>query len=267
MNKVETFFNLHQQDKPLILPNAWDAASARIIEDQGALAIATTSAGVAWSLGYRDGHFLPVTLLAQVAQNIARVIKIPLSIDFENGYSDDAKIVAKNVKTLLNAGVVGINLEDGQDSPEILAAKISAIKNMAESQGSRLFINARTDVYLAGLVPAEDAANEVVKRAKLYKEAGADGIFVPVITDEGEIAQIAQNITLPLNVLAMPGLGNAGELAELGVKRISAGAWITQIAYQTTEKLAKAFLAEGDSAVFEEDAMAGATLQELFPRK
>ncbi|NOW96074.1 isocitrate lyase/phosphoenolpyruvate mutase family protein [Mucilaginibacter sp. SG564] len=267
MNKLETFFNLHQQDKPLILPNAWDAASARIIEDQGALAIATTSAGVAWGLGHRDGHILPVSLLAQVAQSITRVIKIPLSIDFENGYSDNAKVVAENIKALLDAGIVGINLEDGRDSPDVLSAKISAIKSVVESRGSRLFINARTDVYLAGLVPAEEAVNEVIKRAKLYKDAGADGLFVPVITDEGEIAQIAQNVSLPLNVMAMPGLGNADELGALGVKRLSAGAWITQIAFQTTAKLAKAFLTEGDSAVFEEDAMSGAMLQELFADK
>jgi len=116
MNTTETFTRLHQQANPLILPNAWDAASARIFEDQGALAIATTSAGVAWSLGYPDGYKMPAKLSAQVAQNIARVINVPLSVDFENGYSDDPSVVAEHVKLLLDAGVAGINIEDGKSA-------------------------------------------------------------------------------------------------------------------------------------------------------
>src|ERR1700748_3082221 len=117
MNNFEKFSSLHRQATPLILPNAWDAASARIIEEAGAQAIATTSAGVAWSLGYPDGYKMTAKMNAQVAQQISRVIKVPLSVDFENGYSDDPNVVAENIKLLLDVGVAGINIEDGKDSP------------------------------------------------------------------------------------------------------------------------------------------------------
>src|ERR1700759_952668 len=128
MNNFEIFNSLHRQAKPLLLPNAWDAASAKVIEQAGAKAIATTSAGVAWALGYPDGYRMTADLNAQVAARIARVINIPLSVDFENGYSDNPETIAENIKLLLDAGVVGINIEDGHDSPDLLAKKIEAIR-------------------------------------------------------------------------------------------------------------------------------------------
>jgi 2-methylisocitrate lyase-like PEP mutase family enzyme len=264
MNTIEKFISLHRQAKPLVLPNAWDAASARIIEDLGAPAIATTSAGMAWSLGYADGYKMNAKMNAQVAQNITRIINVPLSVDFENGYSDNPNVVAENVKLLIDAGVAGINIEDGLDSPDLLAKKIEAIRNIAEQHGSKLFINARTDVYLASLVPATDRVVETVKREKLYAAAGASGLFVPVITNGEEIARIAENTTLPLNVMAMPGLPKADRLADLGVKRLSAGTGVSRIVWQTAARVAEAFLAGGDSEVFNEDSMSGSKLQELF---
>lgn len=264
MNTVDQFIRLHQQTKPLHLPNAWDAASAKIIEELGAPAIATTSAGVAWSLGYPDGYKMSATLNAQVAQRIVRVITIPLSVDFENGYSDDPSVVAEHVKRLLDAGVAGINIEDGRDSPELLARKIEAIRRAAERYGSKLFINARTDVYLAALVPEADRVRETIKREKHYADAGASGLFVPVITNGEEIARIAENTTLPLNIMAMPGLPKADRLADLGVKRVSAGTGVAQVSWQTVARVAKAFLTDGDSAVFAQEAMSIGKLQGLF---
>lgn len=264
MNTFEIFHSLHKQARPLVLPNAWDAASARIIEDLGASAIATTSAGVAWSLGYRDGYKMSAKLNAQVAANIARVIKVPLSVDFENGYSDDPAVVAENIKLLLDAGVAGINIEDGHDSPDLLARKVEAIRRVAESHGSNLYINARTDVYLASLVPPVDRVAETVKREKLYAAAGASGLFVPIVTNGEEIARIVENTSLPLNVLAMPGLAKACRLADLGVKRISAGTGVAQVAWQAAANAAKTFLTDGDSVAFTQDVMPGAKLQELF---
>ncbi|KAA5532552.1 isocitrate lyase/phosphoenolpyruvate mutase family protein [Taibaiella lutea] len=264
MNTDEKFISLHRQSRPLILPNAWDAASAKIIEDLGAPAIATTSAGVAWSLGYPDGYKMDAALNAQVAGNIARVISVPLSVDFENGYSDDPLTVAANVKMLLDAGVAGINIEDGRDSPDLLARKIEAIRNVAENYGSKLYINARTDVYLASLLPDEERAAEVIRRGKQYAAAGASGLFVPVIVNGEEIANIADNTTLPLNVMAMPGLPKADRLADLGVKRLSAGTGVSQLVWQTAASAAKAFLEDGDSDVFSENAMPIGKLQGLF---
>ncbi|WP_439582046.1 isocitrate lyase/PEP mutase family protein [Dyadobacter bucti] len=264
MNKTETFISLHQQAKTLILPNAWDAASAKIIENLGASAIATTSAGVAWALGYADGNKMTAQLNAQVAQSIARVIDVPLSVDFENGYSDDPAVVAENVKLLLDAGVAGINIEDGKDSPDLLAKKIEAIRRAADSHGSKLYINARTDVYLAALVPEAERVSESLRRGELYAAAGASGLFVPVITNAEEIAHIAASTTLPLNVLAMPGLPDANRLAELGVKRLSAGTGISHVAWKAVSKVAEAFLAGGDSAVLYEDPTPAVNLQDLF---
>lgn len=264
MNKYQEFSSLHRQAKPLLLPNAWDAASARIIEEAGAQAIATTSAGVAWALGYADGYKMTAKLNAQVARSIARVISVPLSVDFENGYSDNPAIVAENIKLLLDAGVSGINIEDGTDAPELLAKKIEAIRNAAEAHGSQLFINARTDVYLAALVPPADRVLESIRRGKQYTAAGASGLFVPVIINGEDIAHIAENVSLPLNVLAMPGLPKADRLANLGVKRLSAGTGVSHIAWQATANAARAFLSAGDSSVFYNDGVSSVNLQELF---
>ncbi|HMA50632.1 MAG TPA: isocitrate lyase/phosphoenolpyruvate mutase family protein, partial [Magnetospirillaceae bacterium] len=176
---AKQFRALHQGPTPLILANAWDAGSARLIESLGAKAIATTSAGVDWTLGYPDGNLLPVAKLAEVVAQMARVIDIPLTVDFEAGYSDDPAAVAENIKPLLDAGAVGINLEDGGDPPALLAAKIERLKQTASARGVDLFINARTDVYLRGLVPEEKRVSESLARAKTYQAAGADGLFVP----------------------------------------------------------------------------------------
>jgi 2-methylisocitrate lyase-like PEP mutase family enzyme len=264
MTSFEILVTLHQQAKPLILPNAWDAASARIFEDLGATAIATTSAGVAWAQGYADGNKMPAEVSARVAQSIARIIKVPLTVDFENGYSDDPAVVAENIKPLLDAGVAGINIEDGKDSPALLSEKIAAIKNAVEKHGSKLFINARTDVYLAALVIPTERVNETIKRGMQYVAAGADGLFVPALTDGDEIVEIVNKILLPLNILAMPGLANAAQLGQLGVKRLSAGKGVFSSAWQTASNLAKAFLSDGDSSVFNEDAMSYGKLQQLF---
>lgn len=246
MNNFEKFSSLHRQTAPLILPNAWDAASAKLIEQAGAQAIATTSAGVSWALGYPDGNGMTARHNVEAAKRIARVISLPLSVDFENGYSDDPSVVAENVKPLLDIGVAGINIEDGHDAPELLAEKIAAIRALT---GKELYINARTDVYLAALVPAAERVAESVRRGKLYAAAGASGLFVPVVANGEDISAIAENTTLPLNILAMPGLPKADRLGNLGVKRISAGVGVSQAAWQATFKTAQAFLTTGESSV------------------
>jgi 2-methylisocitrate lyase-like PEP mutase family enzyme len=263
-NLSKAFYSLHQQSTPLLLPNAWDAASARIFEDLGAAAIATTSAGVAWSLGYADGGNLSPQAQAQVAQNITRVIKVPLSVDFENGYSDSPHQVAENIKPLLDAGVAGINIEDGTDTPELLAEKIEAIRKAADSYGSELFINARTDVYLASLVPAEQRVDEVIARSKLFEAAGASGFFVPFVLNEHEIKKIVQFVALPVNVLSVPNLPGIEKLAQLGVKRLSAGSSIAQVVWQHAGLLAEKFLNDGNTVKAVSERATYAKLQELF---
>src|SRR5713101_3645138 len=134
--KTRTFRDLHgNSKKPLILPNIWDVGGARLIESLGAKAVATTSAGVAWSLGYPDGNYMPTRFLARLAEEIVKTVKVPVSIDFEAGYSSEPSVVVENLKPIAAAGISGINIEDGTDAPAILAGKIEAIKALAASMG------------------------------------------------------------------------------------------------------------------------------------
>ena len=236
------FHALHRGPEPLILANAWDAGSARLIESLGARAIATTSAGVAWVHGYPDGDALPEPQLLATAQAIARVIRVPLSMDIEAGYSDDPDAVGR-----LAAALIGINLEDGAGAPELLCAKIARIRRVARELGVDLYINARTDVYLRGLSPEAERVAETCARAARYREAGASGIFVPRLVEPQAITEIAAAVGLPLNLLASPGLPPAPELARLGVRRLSAGSAIAQAVHGRTKALATAFLRDGRS--------------------
>ena len=228
----------------LILPNAWDAGSARLIESRGAKAIATTSAGLAWSSGYPDGDVLPTEQLLSAVRAIARVIDVPLTIDIEGGYSNDPAAVARLVVGVLEAGAVGINIEDGSGSPALLCAKIAAARESAGRAGVALFINARTDVYLRGLAGEGDAVAEVARRAERYRAAGCDGLFVPGLTDGSAIEAIATSIhPLPLNIMLMPGLPSKEELHARGVQRLSAGSAIAQAALGRVGRVTEELLA------------------------
>ncbi|KRE92474.1 PEP phosphonomutase [Frateuria sp. Soil773] len=264
MSSYEIFRRLHEGPSPLRLPNAWDAGSARLFESMGASAIATTSAGVAWAQGYPDGGRLPAEVALQVAASMARVLTAPLSIDMENGYSDDPAAVAGMARRLIDLGVAGINIEDGTNAPALLAAKIEAIKNAAAKSGSNLFVNARTDVYLAGLVDGPKRVGETLARGAVYREAGADGLFVPGVVAPEDIAAIVEGAGLPINVLAWPGLAPADALGKLGVRRLSAGSGISQMLWGQAEELAKDFIQAGRSESMAEGAMSYARIQALF---
>ena len=245
---MKTFRALHAPGEFLILPNAWDAGSARLIESAGAAAIATSSAAVAWANGYADGNFLPPPLLVRTIESIKRVIDIPLSVDCEGGYSDDPAIVESHIFDFVNAGAVGINIEDGSASPDLLCAKIEAAKRAADRAGVDLFVNARIDVLLKHLVPRENAIDEILTRAARYRDAGADGIFVPRIADPSDIENVVRGIDpLPLNVMATPHLASAAELRRLGARRLSAGIAVARAALSLTLQLATEFLRDGDS--------------------
>ena len=185
-NSASAFRGLHSNTTPMRLPNAWDAGSARLFESLGAEAIATTSAGSAWSLGYRDGRALVVDELVASAARMARVLAVPLSVDIENGYSDNPAIVADLVKRLIDLGVAGINIEDGTDERTVLAAKIEAIKNAVSRAGADLFVNARSDVFLANLGEKSKLIEESLVRGGLYASAGADGLFLPGIAQAAD---------------------------------------------------------------------------------
>lgn len=231
----------------LILPNAWDAASARITQDAGAKAIATSSAAVAWAHAYADGHHFPVAMLVTVVEEIARAVSVPVTTDAEGGYSDDPRGVAENVAAFIGAGAVGINLEDNRAPHELHVRKIEAARSAAERAGVNLYINARTDVYLKQLVPADRAVAETLKRAAAIRDAGASGLFVPGIVDAGEIGAVVKGAGMPVNVMARPGLPKLAELRALGVKRLSAATAIFNAAMAGVQGAAVDFLARGDS--------------------
>jgi 2-methylisocitrate lyase-like PEP mutase family enzyme len=263
-NAIETFRQLHDNLTPLRLPNAWDAGSARLIESQGATAVATTSAGLAWALGYPDGRQLPIAELVTTVSRMMRIVKVPLSVDVENGYSDDPRTVADNVMRLVDLGIAGVNIEDGPDSAMMLASKIDSVRNAVSKAGTDLFVNARSDVFLRSLVEKSRLVEESIARSALYAGAGADGFFLPGVYQADHIRTVADNISLPLNVMAWPELANAEELGELGVRRLSAGSGISQAAMATAEKLAHDFLANGSSVSIYSGAIPYAQLQDLF---
>jgi 2-methylisocitrate lyase-like PEP mutase family enzyme len=237
----KNFRRLHENF--LLLPNAWDAGSARLVESLGAPAIATTSAGVAWSRGYPDGDALPLEQLVAVALEIARAIRVPFTVDVEGGYSDDPATVADVVLGVIDAGASGINIEDGPGSADLLCAKIEAARRISTGANVDLFINARTDVFLRELATGEAAVEEVLRRAKLYRAAGGDGLFVPGLSDGSTIEIVARAIyPMPLNIMLVPGLPTTDALRKLGVRRLSAGAAIAQAALGLIGRLAHDFL-------------------------
>ncbi|NUP01078.1 MAG: isocitrate lyase/phosphoenolpyruvate mutase family protein [Nonomuraea sp.] len=243
-DKAVLFRSLHVPGRPLLLANAWDAASALVTEAAGAPAVATTSAGVAWSLGAPDGDLLDREAAVALAGRVAAAVRVPVTADIEGGYDD----VALTVRGVLDAGVVGVNLEDAdRGTPgalltvEAQAARLSAARRAADEAGIPLFVNARIDTFLRG---AGDLG-ETLERAAAYVEAGADGIFVPGVTDLATIGTLTAKLEAPLNILAGPGGPTVAELAGQGVARISLGSSVAQAAYAVARRATAELFASG----------------------
>src|SRR5262245_5888423 len=261
--RAAAFRRLHQGPRIRLLANCWDAGSARLTESLGARALATTSAGVAWALGYPDGDKLPLDLLVASIEGITRAVGLPLTVDMESGFGKTPKAVAAAVARVIGAGAIGMNIEDGSGSPNLLCRKIEEVKKTAKRKRVDFFVNARTDVYLRGLVPEPKRIAEVLARAKRYRNAGADGLFVPGLTDPAAIRTIASEAGLPLNLLAWQGLAPAAELEQLGVRRLSAGSGIAESAWGRAAKLARDFLRDGRSDPLSAEAMAYGAINAL----
>jgi 2-methylisocitrate lyase-like PEP mutase family enzyme len=227
--KAKRFAELHVKGAPLLLYNAWDAGSAKSIVEAGAPAIATSSWAVAEAQGYRDGEAIPIEFAEQIVARIAATVDLPVTVDFEGGYSDDDDELAGNVARLLDLGVVGINFEDrvvkGSGLYDIArqAERIAVIRETAEVLGVDLFINARTDLFLGQGRDAAQSVGEAIDRAKAYAVAGASGFFIPGLVDAALIGRICDDVTLPVNVMVMDGVPSNDRLAEIGVARISYG--------------------------------------------
>ncbi len=239
------FRALHGEGRLLVLPNAWDAGSARLVEDCGAKAIATSSAAFAWAHGYPDGEALPVATFLPAVAEILRVVKVPVSVDSESGFADTPEGAAQFVGKLIELGVSGINLEDGRSPPELLVAKIKAIKEEAARKGGDVFINARADAVLRKLTSPENMLEETIARGRAYAEAGADGFFAPGVFELDDIRKIVEAVKLPLNILVWPGLASIAELKAAGVRRVSAGSGISRAANGATRRATKRLLEDG----------------------
>ena len=227
--KAHAFRGLHHGPKILVLPNVWDVASALILEEAGFGAMATTSAGIAFSLGYPDGQKIPrEEMLARVAR-IARAVKLPVTADVEAGYGERPEDAADTARGVIEAGAVGMNLEDGLDRHGQLVdlslqlEKIRAVREIALKSGVLLVLNARTDVYLEQIGAPETRYGATVLRLLAYRDAGADCVFAPGVRDAETISRLVRDLRCPLNILAGPGSLSTPELEKLGVARASLG--------------------------------------------
>jgi len=226
MNKLLDFNKMHQQDELLLIGNAWDALSALVLQQSGFKAIATTSWGVANSLGYQDGENIGFEDILAVVEKIIAVVDVPVSVDIESGYSNDHDVVADQVLTLAKLGTVGINIEDSFKSGsglKAIAEQSEQIKKIRAKLNDHnyhdFFINARIDTYFQ----LQEPQSETIERANAYVNSGASGIFVPGIKQSDDIKELVSEISVPLNVLSLPDLTDITLLNELGVKRFSIG--------------------------------------------
>lgn len=248
MSAFDHFLNLHNQDSPLFLGNVWSAHSAQIFQNSGFKAIGTSSAAIAATLGYEDGEDMPFSDLLRIVASIQSKIDIPLTVDIEGGYDRDAAEITRNIETLCQLGVVGINLEDSVvvEKRELVDAedfgeKVLKIKANLHQKNINIFINVRTDPYVVGL---KNAYAETVKRVELYTANGADGIFVPAIINESEIRGVVESTMLPVNVMSMPDLPCFQTLKNLGVKRISMGPFLYNNAIYNIQNSIEAIMGE-----------------------
>lgn len=230
VKKAEAFRALHSQPEPLVLVNVWDIASARIIEELGFPAIATTSAGIAFSKGFPDGQKIPPEQMISAVAEIAQSVQVPVTADAEAGYGSTPESAARTARAVILAGVVGMNFEDATGEAERALADLSlqierirAIRQVAAEFGVPLVLNARTDVYLLQVGDSAKRYEETVKRLRAYHDAGADCVFAPGVRDPQTIGRLVSDLACPVNILAVPGSPSIPELAALGVKRISLG--------------------------------------------
>jgi 2-methylisocitrate lyase-like PEP mutase family enzyme len=230
IEKAERLRALHHAGRILVLPNIWDPGGARMMEHLGYPAVATASAAIAWSLGYNDRQQITLEVMLDVVGRVARSVQVPVTADMEWGYAEQPEDVAENMRRVLRAGAVGINLEDSIREGEILfpiefqCARIRAVREMARQEGIPLFINARTDVFWPA-VPGtpEEKFDEAVRRARAYREAGGDSFYPILLGDFVTIRRLYEAIQMPINIIALTSGAGLRELEDAGIARVSLG--------------------------------------------
>jgi 2-methylisocitrate lyase-like PEP mutase family enzyme len=268
--KARCFAVLHAQSEILILPNAWDVASARIFEDAGFPAIGSTSAGIAFSLGYPDGEQVPWPEHLEVLRRIVRSVDVPVSADIEAGYGDLAAVI----RDVIAAGIVGVNLEDAQpesaDDLDILysvaeqISRIRIVKQTAAAAEVPLFLNARTDAFWLGVADPAQRLHTTIERLKAFILAGADGVFAPGLSDPAMIAEVTRAAGAPVNILGGPGVPPALELHQLGVKRVSVGSGPMRSAMGQTRRVALELRSAGTYGLMADGAISYAECNRIF---
>lgn len=255
--KAEMFLKFHHEKEMLILLNSWDIGSSKLIEACGYKAIATTSMGIAASLGYPDCQIIQLSEMLQVITGIVNGVHAPVSVDIEAGYGNNLNEILESVKKFIDTGIVGINIEDSIElSPNLIdelefCERISAIRALSDSLGFHLVINARTDSFYTTSGSQQEKLAESIKRGNKYREAGADCIFVQPVWDKETISTLVKEINAPVNILANPGIGagvlppSVRELQDLGVARLSLGSSMMKATLALIKKVADELLESG----------------------
>jgi 2-methylisocitrate lyase-like PEP mutase family enzyme len=259
-DKAEAFLRFHHDKEILVLLNSWDIASSKLVEACGYRAIATTSMGIAASLGYPDCQVIQLSEMIEVITGIVNGVEVPVTVDIEAGYGNSLDEIVDSVKEIIATGIVGINIEDSIDLSPVLVdevefcERISAIRALSVSLGFHLVINARTDSFYTSSGSPREKLSESIKRGNKYREAGADCIFVQPVWERETIATLVKEINAPINILANPGMGgglppSVRELQELGVARLSLGSSVMKATLALIKKVADELSEKGTYSI------------------
>jgi len=247
--KAEKFMKFHHEEEILVLLNSWDIGSSKLIEASGYRAIATTSMGIAASLGYPDCQVIQLPEMLEVITGIVKAVQVPVTVDIEAGYGKTLDEIIESVKKIIATGIVGINIEDSIDLNPVLidemefCERIAAIRSLSDSLGFHLVINARTDSFYTSSGSAKEKLSESIKRGNKYREAGADCVFVQPVWEKATIATLVKEINAPINILSNPAIGDGlpptvRELQDLGVARLSLGSSLLKATLALIKKVA-----------------------------
>jgi 2-methylisocitrate lyase-like PEP mutase family enzyme len=274
IQQAERFRQMHNRQRILVLPNAWDAASARIFEAAGFPAVATTSAGLSYTAGYPDGELIPRDDMLTLTRWIAQCVSVPVTADIEAGFAHDPAGIAATVSAIIEAGAVGINLEDSQRGAErqlydlpVAVERIRAARTAAERAGVPLVINARTDVFLLGIGEKSGRFDLAVERLNAYRAAGADCLYPIGYFDAATITRLVEAIDGPINVMGVAGMPSVAELERLGVARVSTASGPSRVAMTATKKIADALLRDGSFDLLGGDTMSHQEANALMSRR
>ena len=262
------FLELHRSKRMLLLPNAWDVSSARIFEEAGFPALGTTSAGIANALGYPDGQRIPAAKMLEVVGRIAQAVSIPVTADMEAGYGSTPEQLAELTRQVIGVGAVGMNLEDASGGESLTDVnlqqdRIRAAIDAAEHTGIPFVLNARTDIFLHSIGPAETRLHRTIERLNAFRQAGAQCLFAPGITAGDTIAQLVRGVAGPLNILATVGTPTVAELEALGVARVSLGSGPMRSTLGLLVRIARELREKGDFSLMTDGAMSYADANRL----